>query len=110
MPQYAQDLDQARALLAEAGVAEGSLELTLTYAAENSTEEAFAPLIADALAQIGMTVTIEPMLFSQQWEAAKSDPANAQDIFLVLCWPTYSDAGSDNLWSLFPTGRTESPS
>jgi peptide/nickel transport system substrate-binding protein len=41
------------------------------------------------------------MLFNQQWEAAKSDPKNAQDIFLLLYWPTYSDAGSDNLWSMF---------
>ena len=41
------------------------------------------------------------MLFNQQWERAKGDPASAQDVFLVLYWPTYSDAGSDNLWSLF---------
>ena len=41
------------------------------------------------------------MLFNQQWEQAKSDPANAQDMFLLLYWPTYSDAGSDNLWSMF---------
>jgi peptide/nickel transport system substrate-binding protein len=101
VPQYTQDLDKARELLAEANLPDGGFELKLTYAAENSTEEAFAPLIADALAELGITVTIEPMLFSQQWQAAKADPANAQDIFLVLYWPTYSDAGSDNLWSLF---------
>ena len=40
-------------------------------------------------------------LFNQQWEAAKADPANAQDIFVVYYWPTYSDAGADNLYSLF---------
>ena len=28
-------------------------------------------------------------------------PAGRQDMFLLLYWPTYSDAGSDNLWSLF---------
>ncbi len=101
VPQYTQDLDMARELMTEAGYADGGVELTLTYAAENSIEEAIAPLIADALADIGITVSIEPMLFNQQWELAKSDPANAQDIFLLLYWPTYSDAGSDNLWSLF---------
>ncbi|MEP7290675.1 MAG: ABC transporter substrate-binding protein [Chloroflexota bacterium] len=101
VPQYTQDLEKARDLLTQAGHEDGGFELHLTYAAENSIEESFAPLIADALAEVGITVTIEPMLFSQQWELAKADPANAQDIFLLLYWPTYSDAGSDNLWSLF---------
>ncbi|HSG45140.1 MAG TPA: ABC transporter substrate-binding protein [Anaerolineales bacterium] len=99
--QYTYDLDKARELLAEAGYEGGGFSLRLTYAAENATEEAFAPLIKDSFAQIGVDVTVEAIAFSQQWEEAKSDPANAQDIFLVLYWPTYSDAGSDNLWSLF---------
>ena len=101
VPQYTQDLDRARELMAEAGLADGGIELRLTYAAENAIEEAIAPVIADALAEIGINVTIEPMLWNQQWDLAKSDPANAQDIFLVLYWPTYSDAGADNLWTLF---------
>ncbi|KAB2852432.1 MAG: ABC transporter substrate-binding protein, partial [Anaerolineae bacterium] len=101
VPQYTQNLDMARDLLAQAGFEGGGFELRLTYAAENTIEEAFAPIIADALAEIGITVKIEPMLFNQQWEEAKADPTQAQDIFLVLYWPTYSDAGSDNLWSLF---------
>lgn len=101
VPQYTQDLDRARELLAEAGFEGGGFELTLTYAAENTIEESFAPVLADALAEIGIAVNIEPMLWSQQWEQAKSDPENAQDIFLLLYWPTYSDAGSDNLWSMF---------
>jgi peptide/nickel transport system substrate-binding protein len=99
--QYNYDLDKARELLKEAGYENGGFSLRLTYAAENATEEAFAPLIKDSFAQIGVDVTIQAIAFNQQWEEAKSDPANAQDIFLVLYWPTYSDAGSDNLWSLF---------
>ena len=99
--QYTYDLDKAKELLKEAGHEGGGFSLRLTYAAENNTEAAFAPLIKDSFAQIGVDVTIEAIAFSQQWEEAKSDPANAQDIFLVLYWPTYSDAGSDNLWSLF---------
>lgn len=98
--QYSQDLDMARTLLAEAGYADG-FDMRLTYAAENITEERFAPLIKDAFAELGINVTIEPILFNQQWEEAKTDPANAQDMFLLLYWPTYSDAGTDNLWSLF---------
>ena len=48
-----------------------------------------------------MEVEIQALLFNQQWELAKADPANAQDMFLLLYWPTYSDAGADNLWSLY---------
>lgn len=102
--QYTYDLDKAKALLAEAGYPDGLPNpLKLTYASENATEEAFAPLIKDSFAQIGVEVNIEPMLWSQQWELSKADPAapETQDIFIVLYWPTYSDAGSDNLYSLF---------
>jgi peptide/nickel transport system substrate-binding protein len=99
--QYSYDLDKAKELLAEAGYEGGGFDLKLTYASENDIEAAFAPLIKDSYAQIGVNVSIEAMLFNQQWELAKSDPANAQDMFLLLYWPTYSDAGSDNLWSMF---------
>ena len=102
--QYTYDLDKAKELLAEAGYPDGLPEpLKLTYASENATEEAFAPLIKDSFAQIGVEVEIEPMLWSQQWELSKADPAadDTQDIFIVLYWPTYSDAGSDNIYSLF---------
>jgi peptide/nickel transport system substrate-binding protein len=58
-------------------------------------------LIKDAFAKVGVTVDVQAILFNQQWEQAKADPAKAQDIFLLLYWPTYSDGGSDNLWSLF---------
>ena len=106
--QYTYDLDKAKDMLAEAGYPDGGFDLKLTYASENDVEAAFAPLIKDSFAELGVNVTIEPMLWSQQWELAKSDPANAQDMFLLLYWPTYSDAGSDNLWSMF-YGTEESP-
>lgn len=105
--QYTQDLEKAKELLTEAGYENGGFSLRLTYAAENATEEAFAPLIKDAFAELGVDVTIEAIAFNQQWEEAKGDPANAQDMFLLLYWPTYSDAGADNLWSMFY--YTESP-
>lgn len=99
--QYNYDPDRAKELLTEAGYPDGGFDLRLTYAAENQTEERFAPLIRDAYADLGINVEIEPILFNQQWEEAKSDPENAQDMFLLLYWPTYSDAGTDNLWSMF---------
>ena len=106
--QYTYDLTKAKDLLTQAGHPGGGFTLTLTYASENDIEAAFAPLIKDSFAQIGVTVNIQSILFSQQWDAAKSDPAKAQDIFLLLYWPTYSDAGSDNMWSMF-YGTKDSP-
>jgi len=99
--QYTYDLEKAKALLKEAGHDGGGFSLKLTYASANSVEENFAPLIKDSFAQIGVDVTIEPMDWAQQWTLAKTDPATAQDIFLLLYWPTYSDAGGDNMYSMF---------
>jgi peptide/nickel transport system substrate-binding protein len=85
----------------QAGLAGKTTKLTLTYASENPAEERFAPIVKDALRQIGFEVEIKPMLWAQQWKLAKDDPAKAQDIFVVLYWPTYSDAGTDNLYTFF---------
>ncbi len=101
VPQYTQDLEKAKALLKEAGYENGGFKLNLTYAAENQNEARFAPLIQEAYAALGVDVTITPIAFNQQWEQAKGDPKDRQDMFLLLYWPTYSDAGSDNLWSMF---------
>lgn len=101
VPVYEQDLDKARQLLAEAGHEGGGFDLVLTYASENANEARFVPLIKDAFAQVGVEVEVRGELFNQQWENAKADPATAQDIFVLYYWPTYSDAGADNLWSLF---------
>ena len=102
VPQYTYDVEMAQQLLEESGVDPSSVSLRITYAAENAIEETMAPLLKDAWEEaLGIEVTIEAILFGQQWEEAKSDPPNAQDVFLLLYWPTYSDAGADNLWSMF---------
>jgi peptide/nickel transport system substrate-binding protein len=103
VPQYHQDLDKAKSLLTAAGVS--GLKLEMTYASENQNEARFAPLIKEAYAKVGVDVTLTPMLFDQQWARAKGDAAKRQDMFLVLYWPTYSDAGADNLWSLFHSSK-----
>lgn len=105
--QYGYDLDKAKALLKEAGQ-EGGFKLTLSYASENQNEEKFAPLIKDSFAKLGVEVTLEPQLFKDQWARAKADPASAQDLFILMYWPTYSDAGVDNLAALFHS--SEKPS
>jgi len=98
-PQYTTDMDKARELMAQAGV--DGFDMEITYAAENQYEAAFAPLLQEAYGELGVDVTLTPMPFNQQWERGKGDPEGRQDMFLLLYWPTYSDAGSDNLYSMF---------
>lgn len=99
-PQYNYDLEKAKQMLAEAGYADG-FDLSLTYSSENPNSTRFAPLIKDSFAQIGVNVDVRGMLWADQWAAARDNPAEAQDMFVVLYWPTYSDAGVDNLPGLF---------
>lgn len=94
-PQYHYDLQKARQLLAEAGHKGGGFTLTLTYAAENPEEAEFAPLIKESFAQIGVGVTLKSILFNEQWSLAKGNPLQAQDMFLLLDWPGYSDSTPD---------------
>ncbi|MCK5768185.1 MAG: ABC transporter substrate-binding protein, partial [Candidatus Atribacteria bacterium] len=89
--QYKYDLKKAEKLLAEAGHAGGGFKLTLTYAAENAQEARFAPLIQSEFKKLGVDVEIKALAWSTQWAMAKKDPKTAQDIFLLLWWPTYSD-------------------
>ncbi|QTV79954.1 ABC transporter substrate-binding protein [Microbacterium sp. NIBRBAC000506063] len=115
VPQYTYDLDKARELLEEAGVSD--LELTLTYSSENPNSTRFSPLIKDSFAQIGVDVTVRGMLWADQWALARgpaesddraADLRDAQDMFVVLYWPAYSDAGVDNLPELFGSWDGES--
>jgi len=103
VPVYETDIEKAKELMAEAGV--DGFDMEITYTAENTLEQAFAPLLQDAYSQIGINVTLTPMPWGQQWDRAKGDPEGRQDMFVVLYWPTYSDAGSDNLASLFKSSE-----
>ena len=88
--QYKHDLELAKKLLAEAGHPGGGFKLTLTHAAENVAEKRFAPLIQSEFKKIGVDVEIKALAWTTQWSMAKKDPTAAQDIFLLLWWPTYS--------------------
>jgi peptide/nickel transport system substrate-binding protein len=99
--QYTYDVEKAKALMTEAGLGGQTFKLVMTYAAENPDQQRYAPVIKDALAAIGFDVEIQPLIWTQQWELAKSeDPLARQDILLSMYWPTYSDAGVDNLYTM----------
>ncbi|OCP25167.1 MULTISPECIES: ABC transporter substrate-binding protein [unclassified Ensifer] len=94
------DIEKARALLAEAGIAEGGLELTLTYATGDALEALAGELWKANLEQLGITLTLQPMAWEAQWQLAKADPAAGQDIFLMYWWPTFVTP-YDYLFNLF---------
>ncbi len=98
--QYSYDTAAAKAALDAAGVAEGSLELTVTYTSGVPEAQKAAEVYKASLAEIGVTLNLEPMTWEAQWERAKADPAAAQDIFMMSWWPTYVVA-YDFLSSLF---------
>ena len=89
--QYKYDLALAKKLLAEAGHEGGGFKLTLSFAAENVQEARFAPLIQSEFKKIGVDVEIKKLAWTTQWSMAKKDPKTAQDMFVLLWWPTYSD-------------------
>ena len=77
----------------------GGFKLTLTHAAENVAESRIAPLIQSEFKKIGVDVEIKALAWTAQWAKAKKDAKTAQDIFLLLWWPTYSDP-YETLYSL----------
>ncbi|MDZ4391799.1 ABC transporter substrate-binding protein, partial [Cypionkella sp.] len=83
------DLEAARALLAAEGLADGGLELTLTYVTSDALEALTAELWKANLETLGVTLTLQPMSWEAMWELAKADPNAAQDILLLYWWPTY---------------------
>lgn len=70
----ARDLDRARELLTEAGVADG-LQLELAYSVGNLGPEVvqLAVLLRDQLAEIGIDVTIRDIPSNAEFDAAKRD-------------------------------------
>ena len=99
--QYVYDIDRAKKLMAEAGYPNGIKEkVVFTYASENATEKAFAPLVREGLGKVGIDVEIRPMIWTAQWELVKGDPQKAQDMAALLWWPTFSDP-YETLYSLW---------
>ena len=87
--QYTYDLDKARDLLAEAGYPDGGFDLLMTYATGDLDEQQAGELWKAELAKLGINLELRGMNWEAQWDLGKSDPQNAQDIFVMYWWPDY---------------------
>jgi peptide/nickel transport system substrate-binding protein len=106
--QYTTNLAKAKQLLAAAGYPNGGFKLLMTYASDGTYGPKFATLVKEDLSKVGVTVTLQPLLFEEQWAKAKGPAGNRQDIFELLWWPGYPD-GYDTLYSVFHTGIAGQP-
>jgi peptide/nickel transport system substrate-binding protein len=87
LPQYKHDLEKAKQLLEKAGYGQGGFKLLLTYTAGNEAEKSAAELYKAELAKLNIDLEIRGMPWDSQWEMAKGDPQNRQDIFVMYWWP-----------------------
>jgi peptide/nickel transport system substrate-binding protein len=87
--QYSYDLEKAKALLAEAGYPDGGFELLFTYATGDLDEQQVGELWKAELAKLGIDLKVQGMNWEAQWDLGKSDPQNAQDVFVMYWWPDY---------------------
>jgi peptide/nickel transport system substrate-binding protein len=94
-------LEKAKKLMAEAGYPDGIKEkIVFTYASENAVEKAFAPLLKEGLAKIGINVEIRAMIWTAQWDLMKGGAEKAQHMGALLWWPSFSDP-YETLYSLW---------
>ena len=92
LEKYDYDVGKARELMKKAGYPDGiERELVFTYAAENATHAAYAPLLAESLQKIGISLDIRPMMWNAQWGMMKGEPDSTQDLGALLWWPTIND-------------------
>ncbi|MEM7111074.1 MAG: ABC transporter substrate-binding protein [Chloroflexota bacterium] len=99
----AQDLEQAAALLAEAGIEEGT-ELDMWISDGDVFEEQVAELWTPILRDLGITLNVTTIDANALLEAFWADPAEAMHISALFWFPTYVTP-FDPLFSPFSTGE-----
>jgi len=104
--QYKTDIEKAKALLSEAGFANGQglPEIKLSYRLGNDQWEKIAILMQAALKQINVNVTIEPLAYAASNEAEQGKKLQfwvsewlswVNDPYYHLTWLAQSESGSN---------------
>jgi peptide/nickel transport system substrate-binding protein len=101
---YEFDLDEAKALLEEAGYAPGDLKLDIAYLGTSAEYESAVLLLQQNLATIGVELELKPGPWTEIWENAKN-LETAPNLQSMTWWPTYPTP-NDWIYGLF---RTEDP-
>jgi len=78
------------------------MKLTLTYHITDPDEMKVAELMKAEYKKLGIDLEIKGMEWDAQWALAKSDPTQAQHIFVMYWWPTIL-SGYDFLVNCFHT-------
>ena len=97
---YGYDMDKAKALLAEAGVA-GGFKFTIYVGDNNAQRIAVAEVVKEQLAQLGIEATIKQM----EWAAYLEATANGEADMFILGWTTVTTDGDYGLYPLFHTDQ-----
>jgi peptide/nickel transport system substrate-binding protein len=106
LPVFAQDMDKARELLAESGVA---TPVTLQYVYETGQEDRrmVGELIQSNLAELGINVEITTMPWETLWGSVSAeDRTQTPDLVANGWWPDYADV-EDYLYPMYYT--TQAP-
>ncbi|BBH70213.1 twin-arginine translocation pathway signal protein [Actinoplanes sp. OR16] len=91
IPASAQNIDEAKKLLAEAGAA--NLKLTMYYQSVIPEHNKAATLLQSNLRDIGVTLELKSVTYPE-FVKAISDPKSAPDMGLIWDFPLYPDATS----------------
>lgn len=89
--QYTTSLETARALLAEAGYADGGFSLLLTYTSGNEDQRRMAELWRSELAKLNVSLEIRGLPWDAQIATGHAEnPDDRQDVLLFYWWPDYA--------------------
>jgi len=81
------DLDRAAEILEDAGVSD--LSVTYSYGAGFVEQQQIGEVWAANLSTIGVELVLEPLSFDARLAIAQTNPAEAQDIFMLFWFPTF---------------------
>jgi peptide/nickel transport system substrate-binding protein len=99
---FEQDLDKARALLAEAGYKPGQLTLTYTWPTGGGEEQKQPGiLLQDALRQIGVNLVVDTIPWANIVERVAAGAERAPDIMTLINTPVSTDPGKAFLWQFY---------